>query len=220
MDAAAARAWLRQGAAVVLPNPEPLTYTVAATRPDAVNTAKGRPARQAVALWAHDRDILTALEGVLTLDTARFAVARRLLVEERVTLLVPLRADVSVPAWLAPAAKDGWALLFGARWAPLLPVLADFSTLYVSSANRTGRPPAATATDALAMFSPHTPVLDSMSLAGAGPDPLQASPGPRSATTTLRLHSDGLIDLHRSGAQDRAYTDTEEYLSQIRSTYR
>lgn len=53
--AAAAEA-LRAGSAVVFPNPYPLTSVVAATAPDVVNTAKGRPADQAVALWLVDDD--------------------------------------------------------------------------------------------------------------------------------------------------------------------
>ncbi|MGW7317643.1 hypothetical protein [Streptomyces sp. NPDC054865] len=38
-----ARAHLAEGRAVVLPNPAPLTYVVAATSPYAVNRAKGPP---------------------------------------------------------------------------------------------------------------------------------------------------------------------------------
>ncbi|WP_371484714.1 hypothetical protein [Kitasatospora sp. NBC_00315] len=216
VDPDGARRTLRGGGAVVLPNPAPLTHTVAATVPRAVNTAKGRPAGQAVALWAHHRDTLTALDDALDLDTSLTALARRLLAEERVTLLVPLRVDANRPDWLAPASRDGWALLFGARWEPLLPVLDAFPVLYVSSANRTGHPPAATAAQAVAMFAPATPVLalDHAPAAADGP-----AEEPRAATTTLRLHTDGRVELHRTGAHDRPFPAPERYLDHVQRLY-
>ncbi|MET1074436.1 MAG: hypothetical protein ABWY11_17445, partial [Umezawaea sp.] len=155
-DPDGARRALDAGGAVVLPNPAPLTHVVAATRPDAVNTAKGRPADQPVALWAHHPDTWPALVAAIALDGPRAAFAHRLLSAELLTLLVPLRPDT--PEWLVPASKDGWALLFGARWTPLLPVLDHFPVLYVSSANTTGHPPVATTAEATAMFAPTTPV--------------------------------------------------------------
>ncbi len=200
------------------------TSTVAGTDPRAVNTAKGRPADQAVALWAHHPRTLRALTGVLALNAGSVAVARRLLTDERVTLLVPLSAGAQRVDWLEPASQDGWALLFGTRWAPLLPVLDDFPVLYVSSANRTGQPPAATAGEAVAMFPPATAVLGTASLADSDTDTdigtgtEDRRPG-RSATTTLRLHPDGRVDLHRHGAQDQPYPSADGYLDHIRTAY-
>ncbi|MGZ3146192.1 hypothetical protein ACVDFE_30195 [Lentzea chajnantorensis] len=200
---------LARNAAVVLPNPVPLTHVVTATTPAAVNAAKGRPADQAVAVWAHSPDVLTEIISATTLAPAAAALAHRLLGDEHVTLLVP--TSPGVPAWLAPATRDAWTLLFGARWAPVRPVLDSFPLLYVSSANRTGRPPVASTADALAMFPPGTPVLD---LADSRP----AEPV-RRATTTLRLHPDGSLDLHRRGAQDHPHRDTTAYLEHLRSRY-
>ncbi|MGW2400193.1 Sua5/YciO/YrdC/YwlC family protein [Kitasatospora sp. NPDC001664] len=200
--AEAVRAALHRGSAVVLPNPAPLTHVVAGTDPLAVNAAKGRPADQAVALWAHHPHTLAALDGTLGLTPG----VRRLLAEERVTLLLPLLAEP--PGWLAPATRDGWTMLFGARWEPVLPLLDDHPVLYVSSANRTGRPPAATAAEALAMFPPEVPVLASA-----------APPSDRAATTTLRLHADGRLELHRHGAQDRPFASPAAYLAHVRSAY-
>ncbi|MEV0680089.1 hypothetical protein AB0I60_26560 [Actinosynnema sp. NPDC050436] len=202
VDPAGARDALRAGAAVVLPNPAPLTHVVAATTPQAVNGTKGRPLDQAVAVWAHHPGTLAA---VTASDPGLAVVARRLLVEERVTLLVPVHA---VPAWLAPATRDGWALLFGARWEAVLPVLDPFPVLYVSSANRTGGEPVATTADALTTFSADTPVLDL-------PDE-EAGPV-RRATTTLRLHPDGHLELHRRGAQDDLHDDPADYLHHVRT---
>jgi hypothetical protein len=79
----------------------------------------------------------------------------------------------------------------------------------VSSANRTGRPPAATAVEARAMFPPTVPVLDSPEPAGAA----------RAATTTLRLHPDGRIELQREGAQDRHHGGPGPYLTHVRTDY-
>ncbi|MFI6156034.1 hypothetical protein ACIBCA_25500 [Kitasatospora sp. NPDC051170] len=211
VDADGARTALGEGAAV-LPNPAPLTFVVAGTDPRAVNTAKGRPADQAVALWAHDPGVLAELDTVLGLGAGLAALARRLLTEELVTLLLPLRPDADPPAWLAPATRDGWTLLFGARWSPLLPVLAGHPVLYVSSANRTGRAPAATAAEAEALG---VPVLGPGSLPGTGVGGAAA----RAATTTLRLHPDGRLDLHRAGAQDRAYGGGAGYLEHLRAVY-
>ncbi|GAA2787871.1 hypothetical protein GCM10010441_11190 [Kitasatospora paracochleata] len=214
VDPDGARIALHRGTAVVLPNPAPLTYVVAGTDPAAVNTAKDRPTDQAVALWVHDPATLAALDAVLDLDPARTAAVRRLLAEELVTLLLPLRPGAARPAWLAPATRDGWTMLFGARWAPLLPVIAGHPVLYVSSANRTGHRPAATAAEAVAMFPPAVPVLGAGPLTGGGPDTR-----PRAATTTLRLHPDGRLELHRRGAQDRPHADFDRYLDLVRSTY-
>ncbi|MFC9324237.1 hypothetical protein [Kitasatospora sp. NPDC057015] len=219
VDAAGARLALGRGSAVVLPNPAPLTRVVAGTDPRAVNTAKGRPADQAVALWAHDPAIVPALDAALDLDARLLAAAHRLLEEERVTLLLPLRAAGRVPSWLEPACQDGWTLLFGARWTPLLPVLAGFPVLYVSSANRTGHPPAATAAEAVAMFPPDVPVLGTDAPADAPPTGRGLAGAPRAATTTLRLHPDGTVGLHRRGAQDAARPDAGDYLRYVRTAY-
>ncbi|MER5553807.1 hypothetical protein ABT001_19410 [Streptomyces sp. NPDC002793] len=206
---------LSHGRAVVLPNPAPLTCVVAATTPHAVNLAKGRPADQAVALWIHHSRTLATVIDALDLGPDLAAAARRLLTEERVTLLAPLREGLPLPDWMGPAAKDGWTLLFGARWAPLLPVLEEHPLLYVSSANRTGHPPAATASDARAMFPDDVPVLDPAELPGAHEE---REGTPRAATTTVRLHRDGSVGVHRNGAQDRLYP-SGGYVDHLRTTY-
>ncbi|GAA4800355.1 Sua5/YciO/YrdC/YwlC family protein [Streptomyces ziwulingensis] len=210
-----ARDVLAAGGAVVLPNPAPLTHVVTATGATAVNRAKGRPADQPVALWAHDPETLRVLEPVWDLGPDGRALARRLLSEEHLTVLLPLRAGARRPHWTGPAAKDGWMLLFGARWQPVRPLLEDHPVLYVSSANRTGRPPAATTDEALTMFPAAVPVL-------AAPHPEDAREDarpsvPRRATTTVRLHPDGRPTLHRPGAQDAPYARPEEYLDRLRT---
>lgn len=212
VDAGGAGEALRRGEAVVLPNPAPLTCVVAATDAPTVNRAKGRPENQAVALWAHDPATFAALEDALDLDADLRAAARLLLTEQRVTLLVPLRPGAAGPDWLAPAARESWAMLFGTRWQPLLPVLAEHSVLYVSSANRTGHAPAANAAQARAMFPQYVPVLPAERLPGTEPDT-----APRAATTTLRLYPDARITVHRRGAQDAAFTDTDSYLDHVRT---
>ncbi|WLQ38742.1 hypothetical protein P8A22_00945 [Streptomyces laculatispora] len=214
---AAVRAALSRGQAVVLPNPAPLTYVVAATAPHAVNRAKSRPADQPVALWSHHAHTTGLVLQALDLAPHPAEVARRLLTDEQVTLLAPLRLDHSPPPWLKPATHEGWTLLFGARWSPLLSVLNEHPVLYVSSANRTGRLPAATAADAYAMFPGRVPVLDPDMLPGTLPDTL-GSP-PRAATTTIRLHPDGRMELHRSGAQDQAYSPPTAYLDHLRASH-
>ncbi|MFD4910137.1 hypothetical protein [Kitasatospora purpeofusca] len=219
-DHAAVRAALTRGRAVVLPNPAPLTCVVAATRPDAVNTAKQRPAEQAVALWAHHPRTLEALTERLDLGPDALRLARRLLAEEHLTVLAPVRRPEEAPPWLAPATQDGWTLLFGARWQPLADLLDAFPVLYVSSANRTGHDPAPGPAEALAMFPPDVPVLRSP-VPDDGPDgpddPSGHGGAGRAATTTVRLHPDGRLDLHRHGAQDRAFAAPDQYLARLRN---
>ncbi|MFD7908539.1 hypothetical protein ACFV4G_40650 [Kitasatospora sp. NPDC059747] len=210
-DATAVRRALAEGRAVVLPNPAPLTCVVTATRPEAVNLAKRRPAGQAVALWAHHPDTLGRLAGLLDLGPATLRLARRLLDEELVTLLVPVREPGSAPPWLAPATQDGWTLLFGALWKPLADLLEPFPVLYVSSANRTGQLPSPTPADAAVAFGPDVPVL-------ADPVPADTA-ATRRATTTVRLDSDGRMDVHRHGAQDGGHGGAEEYLAHLGRTY-
>ncbi|MEV4612705.1 hypothetical protein AB0K43_08890 [Kitasatospora sp. NPDC049258] len=196
---------LAAGRAAVLPNPSPLTYVVAATTPYAVNTAKGRPAGQEVAAWVHAAAAWEGLAPALDLTPAAIRSATVLLRRELVTLLVPLREGAAAPDWIAPAVRDGHALLFGARWAPLAGLLAAHPRLYVSSANRTGRPPAATAAGAAAMFGERAPVLDG--------DALREHGRPHAATTMLRIAADGRPALVRRGAQDAAHgPDPAHYL--------
>lgn len=207
-----ARRALHDGAAVVLPNPAPLTRLVTARRPETVNEAKARPADQPVALWAHHPDTLRALADIWHLDDDRSTTARRLLADEHLTVLVPV-GGADLPAWALPAAKDGWMLLFGACWQPLRPLLDDHPVLYVSSANRTGHPPAATTAEALAMFPDTVPVV---ALATAEDPDDRRDPRGRQATTTVRLHPDGRMEVHRQGAQDRAFAGPAEYLRRLR----
>ncbi|GGY06855.1 Sua5/YciO/YrdC/YwlC family protein [Streptomyces minutiscleroticus] len=206
---------LRDGTAVVVPNAAPLTHVVTAPRARSVNEAKGRPVDQPVALWAHHPDTLRALEHIWKLGTEQSAKARWLL-QERFTVLVPVQDGTDTPDWASPAIKDGWMLMFGARWQPLRPLLDEHPVLYVSSANRTGHPPAATTADALAMFPATVPVL-------ALPEPEEpdaATAGmERRATTTVRLHPDGRMELHRHGAQDQHYATPAHYLQQLQARY-
>ncbi|MDA5283330.1 hypothetical protein [Streptomyces sp. Isolate_45] len=217
VDVDVARAHLAEGRAVVLPNPAPLTYVVAAITPYAVNRAKGRPDGQPVALWTHHPRTTDLVLRSLDLSPPAVGTARRLLTDERVTLLAPLSRDHTPPAWLAPACHEGWTLLFGARWGPLRAVLDAHPVLYVSSANRTGHPPAATAARARAVFPGDVPVLDPAALPGTAPDAADAPP--RAATTTIRLHPDGHMEPHRSGAQDRPYADAAAYVDHLRAAY-
>ncbi|MFF3016626.1 hypothetical protein [Streptomyces sp. NPDC057939] len=212
-----ARAHLARGGAVVLPNAAPLTYVVAATTPYAVNRAKGRPDGQPVALWTHHPHTTDLVLRALDLSPRAAGTARRLLSDERVTLLVPLLREHTPPNWLAPACHEGWTLLFGARWGPLRSVLDAHPVLYVSSANRTGHPPAATAARARAVFPDDVPVLDAVALPGTTPDAADAPP--RAATTTIRMHPDGRVEAHRSGAQDRPYADVAAYVDHLRTAY-
>ncbi|MFJ1767828.1 hypothetical protein ACIOD2_46400 [Amycolatopsis sp. NPDC088138] len=206
---AAAADALGAGSAVVFPNPYPLTSVVAATAPGVVNTAKGRPEDQAVALWLVGDEIWTEFAAALDLDDATRVFARELLVHERVTLLLPLMSG-RVPDQARPATRDGHALVFGACWDPLRPILAGAGLLHVSSANRTGHPPAASPAEVRAMFPPDVHVVDATD---------DASAAGRAATTTLRVSRNHTLTHTRSGAQDRDCGGREAYLARLRSVY-
>lgn len=203
---------LSRGDAVVLPNPPPLTMVVAATAATAVNELKGRPRDQSVALWVHDSDTLARTGQVLDLDRSGLEILENLLIDERVTVLAPLAAAAAIPTWLAPASREGWVLLFGTRWAPVVPAIKAFPLLYVSSANTTGSLPAAAVTDAIAAFGATTPVLDVDRLLA---DRSAAADLPRQATTTVRIHPDRHLELHRHGAQDAAHSTPDSYIAAL-----
>ncbi|MGW0964677.1 hypothetical protein [Streptomyces sp. NPDC002516] len=201
---------LASGQAVILPNPSPLTYVVAATDPRVVNNAKGRPAGQEVALWVHDDTTWADLSPALDLTPGALDTALDLLRTELVTLLVPLRKDATPPAWALPAGRDSHLLLFGARWQPLVPLLERFPRLYVSSANRTGQAPAPNAAQAATMFGPDIHITDA--------DALRDIDAPHHATTMLRIAPDGTLTHVRHGAQDRAHgPDPAQYLEYLRT---
>ena len=209
-EVAVAVAALRAGSAIVVPNPPPLTHVVTGTDPAAVNTAKGRPARQPVAVWITDDAQWSELAATVPLDRAAADLARRLLIEELVTLLIPVEPGRH-PHWLAPAVHEGHALLFGARWKPLCELLPEVGVRYVSSANRTGTPPVGTASDARVMFGGRVCVLEV-----GEPDP----PGVlRRATTTVRIHRDRTLTVTREGAHDHAHGGPRRYLDHLRDRY-
>lgn len=208
LQTGAAAEALAAGRAAILPNPSPLTYVVAATSPQAVNTAKARPVDQEVALWVHDETAWSELTPYLALTPRALSTALTLLRSELITLLVPVHTDTPPSAWAAPALRDGHLLLFGARWQPLAHLLERFPRLYVSSANRTGHPPAATTAEAAAMFGPGIPIADA--------DVLRVPGTPHAATTMLRIAPDGALTHIRHGAQDRAHgPDPAVYLERL-----
>jgi L-threonylcarbamoyladenylate synthase len=195
---------LEAGAAVLLPTPSPLPYVVAARTAERVNTTKGRPAGQAVALWVPD---LAPVAPWIALAAARLPLLRRLLVDELVTVLVPARVAPDAPAWLEPSLRDGYLLLAG----PSLPALGALHTgprpLYVSSGNRTTQPPAATAEEAAAAFGPEVLVLDGDVLRDAGVR--------HASSTMLRFGAGAELEVVRHGVQDAAFADGEAYLKDL-----
>lgn len=194
-DRPTVRAALESGAAVVLPNPIPLTCVVAATDPAAVNLAKSRPADQPVATWAASPQRWADLVPDLALSARLVEAAHHLLTRELVTLLVPVRPR---PA-LAPSTRDGYALLFGAH--TMAELFEGLGPVYVSSANRTGHTPAPTPEAAARMFPPTVPILGAVDTSGD-----------RRATTTLKLTPEGELTLTRTGAQDHANGGPAAYL--------
>ncbi|MBY8860541.1 Sua5/YciO/YrdC/YwlC family protein [Nocardia sp. CA2R105] len=198
---------LATGSAVVLPNPYPLTSVVAALRAETVNAAKGRPADQPVALWLSDPAVWAEFATSLALDAGMADLARTLLVEERLTALLPIN-PTAAPDWVRDAARDDCVLVFGSCWSPLDALLTR--PLRVSSANRTGHSPVASADEASATFPPDVHIL-----ADGDGRPAEG----RSATTTVRITNSGVTHT-RCGAQDRAHGGPSAYLHHLREVYR
>jgi tRNA A37 threonylcarbamoyladenosine synthetase subunit TsaC/SUA5/YrdC len=192
------------GGAVVLPTPSPLPYAVAAHSPTAVNIAKRRPAEQPVAVWLVDG--LRALRPHLALDAGLIDLAAWLLVEELVTVLVPLAAPHRAPNWLRPAVLDGYVLVAGPRLAPLAALHDALAPLYVSSGNITGRPPATTAADADLAFLGQLVVIDG--------DEYRDPSRRHGSSSMLRFDEHCGIELVRPGVQD-AHGDPDRYLGEV-----
>lgn len=198
---------LRDGDAVVVANPSPMTYGVVARNARTVNVFKGRPAEQAVGISVHSPSTRDELFGVLDLQQDAITMVDVAL-GERISVLAPVRSDAVVPEWLAPAVQDGWVAFFDGSWAPLAPIWQTFPVLYGSSANRSGQAPAATGDEARAHF-PTGAVVDA--------DHLRTPSRPHRASTMIRVDPTGEPTLHRSGIQDRT-AGQETLLAHLKAT--
>jgi tRNA A37 threonylcarbamoyladenosine synthetase subunit TsaC/SUA5/YrdC len=171
-----------------------MAYGVVATSPRAVNALKGRRLDQNVAVSLHNRSQWQQVARCIDLSPAALDATASLL-RLRVTVLVPLRAPH--PPWVTPAVRDGWLAAFNGWWAPTARLWDRFPRLYGSSANLTGEPPAPSAAAAAGMFGAECVVVN----AGA----FDHAPGPRWASTMVRIDRAGLLDLYRTGANDAVH---------------
>lgn len=198
---------LAAGGAVVVPNPAPLTYGVVATTARVVNEFKRRPAGRSVAVSVHDRAQWRQVAACIDLPSAGLGAVIGLL-KLRLSLLVPLRARAPLPCWAIPAEQDDYLAIFNGFWAATARLWRQFPRLFGSSANLSGRPPAATAAQAVTMFGSDCPVVDGGTLNGP--------PSLRMASTMVRIDRAGRLGLHRSGAQDVSNgRSPEEFLRQL-----
>lgn len=187
---------LADGRAVVVPNPSPMTYGVVATKPEQVNLLKGRPADQHAAVSVHDAAEWQRIAAGIDVPPDVLPRVVALLRRERLSFLVPLRADHTHPHWIAPAVRDGYLAMFNGWWAPTARLWEAFPRLYGSSANRTGHPPAASAADVDPAMRADAPVVDG--------DALRHLDQPHAASSMVRASRDGELSLYRHGAQDAA----------------
>lgn len=200
---------LTEGYPVVVPNPSPMTYGVVATTPQAVNTLKGRPLDQNVAISLHDDGEWQRISTGFDLPPPLLPWIVDLL-RERLSLLVPLRRAARHPDWILPAVRGDYLAMFDGYWAPLARLWDRFPRLYGSSANRTGQPPAASAGEAIRNLGRGAVVVDGDALRDPGCT--------HAGSSMLRIARDGTLSLHRRGAQDAATgLDTEAYLQRLAS---
>jgi tRNA A37 threonylcarbamoyladenosine synthetase subunit TsaC/SUA5/YrdC len=181
---------LAQGAAVVVPNPPPMTYGVVATTARMINTVKCRAPSQNVAISVHDQSEWRRMLPIIDLQAAALEGVVTLL-RRRLTLLLPVRPDLPTPPW-----------------APTAPIWERFPRLYGSSANRTGEPPATSAAQARRTFGRDCFVVDAESIIDA--DALGSQSKRSAPSTMMRLDRDGRLSLHRSGAQDQHWAPRPE----------
>ncbi|MDN5861437.1 MAG: Sua5/YciO/YrdC/YwlC family protein, partial [Pseudonocardia sp.] len=201
-----------RGQAVVVPNPSPMTYGLVATSATAINAIKGRPLRQPVAVSLHDQAEWRRVTPALDLPDASLPMVGALL-RERLSLLVPVRDAAALPAWARSAVQGNHLAVFDGWWAPLARLWDRFPRLYGSSANRIGRPPAASAAAAARMLGAAVPVIDG--------DALRDPHGVHAASTMLRVRADGSLRPHRSGTQDAASgLDLDAYVRRLASIER
>lgn len=184
---------LAAGRAVVIPNPPPMTYGLVATEARTINLAKGRALDEPVAISVHHPREWHGVSSCLDVPAAaRSAVP--VLLDLHLTLVLPLRAGAPLPGWMEPAVRGDRVCVFNGRWQRTAALWTSFPRLFGSSANRTGRPPAATAGSARAAFGPDCVVID-----GGERDDRCA----HAASTVLSMDRSGVVRLRRSGAQDR-----------------
>jgi tRNA A37 threonylcarbamoyladenosine synthetase subunit TsaC/SUA5/YrdC len=200
---------LAAGAAVVVPNPAPMTYGVVAARARAVNALKGRPLDQNVAVSLHDAGQSQRVMSIIDLPPGAVAVVPTLLAR-RLTVLLPWPSGAH-PDWATPAIRDGYLAAFNGHWTATAVLWERFPRLYGSSANLTGEPPASSAAQAVAMFGPDCAVVDG--------GELDDSPGPRSASTIVRIDPAGRLSLYRTGAHDAAHgLEPGQYVRDLAAT--
>lgn len=200
---ARACAALATGAAVVVPNPPPMTYGIVATAARRVNAVKRRPLDQNVAVSLHDRGEWAALTAAIDLADGCLS-GVNVLLQQRLSVLLPLRQDVAAPDWTAPAVRNGYLAAFNAHWAPTAPLWERFPRPYGSSANVTGQDPANSAERPTTMFGGSCFDVEG--------DLLEGRPRQRSASTMVRIDPDGRLVLHRDSAQN-AGSSRSEFLS-------
>lgn len=197
---------LDEGTAVVVANPPPMAYGLVATSATAINAIKRRPAGQAVAVSLHDESEWRRVAPSLDLPSAVLA-AVGMLLQRRLSLLLPLRGGMRCPEWMTPAVRGGYLGAFSGRWTATAALWDAFPRLFGSSANLTGTAPAASAAQAIAMFGPELSVAD----APAGNGPRRQ----RLASTMLRLDRRGEIALHRTGIHDATAGSPSEFLRRL-----
>ncbi|MGW7681712.1 META domain-containing protein [Kribbella sp. NPDC054772] len=198
---------LREGSAVVVATPSPMTYVVVARDPRAVNALKGRPVDQPVGISVHSEAAHDQLFRYLDLRADALAMVDFALAE-RITVLAPIRSDPAMPEWLTPAVQDGWVLFFDGYWGPLAFLWESHPFLYGSSANRTGEAPAASAAEARSQFPARTMIIDA--------DHLRTPAATHAASTVIRVDADGQPALHRSGFRDQAAGGPDVLLDRLR----
>lgn len=188
----------------MVPNPAPMAYGIIATSARTVNALKDRPLDQNVAVSLHDRSQWQQVAPCIDLSPAALD-AVVLLLEQRLSVLVPLGSRTPPPRWVTPAVRDGYLAAFNGYWTATARLWERFPRLYGSSANITGDPPVASAARAVAVFGADCAVVDGAALDGPPRRPPGRPSGPRFSSTMVRIDPGGRLDLYRTGAQDVAH---------------
>jgi L-threonylcarbamoyladenylate synthase len=194
---------LDAGGAVIVPLPTPLPYVVASLDAAMVNVAKGRPSEQPVGLTVADFSLVTPH---VELDADTLALARWLTADQLLNLLLPV--GDGRPAWMRPSTSKGWLGVTLACLDQTRALLDQRRQLYLSSANRTGYPPALTAPAADAAFAGQLLVING--------DPARALSVAAGSATIVRVGSHRHLEVIRHGIHDAAFAgDTQRFLQHL-----
>ncbi|MCP6759969.1 MAG: hypothetical protein NHB32_14705 [Fischerella sp. CENA71] len=187
---------LSEGQPVVLPNPSPLPYVVVAVSPIIINSLKRRSLDQNVASFIGRFE---TVKQYFNLDQYGMEIAEKCLVENKMTVLCPVKNDIEMPTFFLPSLKNNHVLLFATHLPGLQQLCVEFPSLYVSSGNVTKMEPQQFCTDVQTQFKEFgNPEFKLLLVDG---DHLRDRHQRHGSTTMVMISPTGNLSITRKGIQ-------------------